>query len=194
MVFNQQSTTWSKSGSFLFIWHMSAHTSVKVCLNLVLLIWSISVPVWLLVPYCYLTCPISANSSLTTKMIIKSSKGPSINVNIFMSVQTIHFLTPPPPKRVHINISWVPKIPIKIIKIRPKRWKCIKKMLIFTDPPLPESVCMVCTCVKMLTFMDGPSNNGVFTVTSDMLNWVGRKRNNYIFLNNSMLCQLIMVE
>ncbi len=50
-------------------------------------------------------------------------KGPSINVNIFMSVQN-HTLseTPPPPpkKRVHINIFGVTEIPMKIIKIRPK--------------------------------------------------------------------------
>ncbi len=57
----------------------------------------------------------------------------------------------PPPERVHINIFWVPKIPMKIIKIRPKSvWK---KNLIFTDSPRN---CMVCKLMKMLTFMDGP--------------------------------------
>ncbi len=45
-------------------------------------------------------------------------KGPSINVHIFMSVQTIHFLRPLPCplKRVHINIFLMQKIPMKIIK------------------------------------------------------------------------------
>ncbi len=67
-------------------------------------------------------------------------KVPSINVNIFMSVQTIHFLRPPPSpqKWVHITIFWVPKIPMKIIKTRPKSSKCTEKILIFTDSPPPK--------------------------------------------------------
>ncbi len=48
-----------------------------------------------------------ANTLCHIKSDLKTAKGLSINVNIFMRVQTIHLLIPPlppPPKRVHINI------------------------------------------------------------------------------------------
>ncbi len=45
---------------------------------------------------------------------------------------------------------------MKIIKISPKKLKVSGKMQIFKDRPYPPKKGMVCTLVKMLTFMDGP--------------------------------------
>ncbi len=45
----------------------------------------------------------------------------------------------PSNKRVHINIFWVPKIPMKIIKIRSKNWSVQKKCWFSqTNPPPPK--------------------------------------------------------
>ncbi len=93
------------------------------------------------------------NGTALTKLFnVEITKGPSINVNIFMSVQTIHFLRPPPSptKRVHINSA---KNPHKNNKNQAKKLKVYRKNVDFQKPPRK---CMVCTLVKMLTFMDCP--------------------------------------
>ncbi len=79
---------------------------------------------WLMSVFTIMWIPIVAiyklcreEGTLTEVRINKKQlpKGPSINVNIFMSVQPYTFWDPLPPQknRVHINIFWVPKSPWK---------------------------------------------------------------------------------
>ncbi len=83
-------------------------------------------------------------------------QGLSINVNIFMSVQTIDFLRPPPPppqkKSTHQQFLSA-KNPHENNKNQAKKLKVYEKNVDFHSPP---QKCMVCTLVKMLTFMDVP--------------------------------------
>ncbi len=67
-------------------------------------------------------------------------KGPSINVNIFMSVQTIHFLRPPPPqkKSTHQHILSA-KNPHENNKNQAKKLKMYRKNIDF-HKPLPPKV------------------------------------------------------
>ncbi len=63
---------------------------------------------------------------------------------------------PPSKKKSTHQHFWVPKIHMKITKIRPKKLKVYGKMLIFTDPHPSPRKCMFCTLVKTLTFLDSP--------------------------------------
>ncbi len=73
-------------------------------------------------------------------MNTKYTKGPSINVNMFLSVQTIHFLRPPPPpkkKSTHQHFLSA-KSPLENNKNQAKKLKMYrKKCLIFKEPPSP---------------------------------------------------------
>ncbi len=61
--------------------------------------------------------------------------------------------SPPPQKSTHQHFLSA-KNPHENNKKSGQKVKCTEKMLIFTEPH-PRK-CMVCTLVKMLTFMDGP--------------------------------------
>ncbi len=67
-------------------------------------------------------------------VICCDSKEPSINVNIFISVQTIHFL--PPPKKVHQHFLSA-KNPHENNKNQAKKLKVYRKNVDFHRPPLP---------------------------------------------------------
>ncbi len=75
-----------------------------------------------------------------------------------MSVQTIHFLRlPPPPKKKSTHQHFLSaKNPHENNKNHAKKLKLYKKNVDFHRPPLPRPKWMVCTLVKMLTFMDSP--------------------------------------
>ncbi len=62
------------------------------------------------------------------------------------------FWYPPPRKSTHQNFL-IAKNPHENNK---NLLKCTEKLLIFTDPLPSPRKCIVCTLLKMLTFMDGP--------------------------------------
>ncbi len=65
-------------------------------------------------------------------------KGQSINVNIFMSVQTIHFLRPPT-KKVYTSTFLSAKNPHENNKNQAKKLKMYRKNVYFHRPtPLPK--------------------------------------------------------
>ncbi len=68
------------------------------------------------------------------------SKGPSINVNIFMSVQTIHFLRPlpPPPKKEYTSTFLSAKNPHENNKNQAKKLKVYGTNVDFHRPPPPS--------------------------------------------------------
>ncbi len=72
-----------------------------------------------------------------------------------MSVQTIHFLIPPPPKRSTQQHFLSAKNPHENNKNQAKKLKVYGKNVDFHSPPSPRKY-MFCTLMKMLTFMDGP--------------------------------------
>ncbi len=68
-------------------------------------------------------------------------KGPSINVNIFMSVHTKHFLRTPPAKKEYTSTFFdCQKSQMKIIKIRPKLKSVLKKCWFSQTPHSPPKV------------------------------------------------------
>ncbi len=72
-----------------------------------------------------------------------------------MSVQTIHFLKlPPDPQKSTHQHFLSAKNPYENNKNQAKKLKVYEKNVDFHRPLLRK--CMVCTLVKMLTFMDGP--------------------------------------
>ncbi len=84
---------------------------------------------------------------------MKIINGPSINVNIFISVLTIHFLRPPPlQKKEYISTFLSAKNTHENNKNPAKKLKVYRKNVDFQTPTI---TCMVCTLMKMLTFMDG---------------------------------------
>ncbi len=93
-----------------------------------------------------------------------------INVNIFMSVQTILSETPSPHKRVHINIFLVPKIPMKIIKIRQKV-KSVWKKCWFSQTPPPLKVYGLYTC-ENVDILDGPNIIYFLTLHQGRVNFI----------------------
>ncbi len=93
------------------------------------------------------------HTTMNTVLTGKQYKGSSINVNIFTSVQTIHFLRPLPPplKKKSTHQHWVPKKPMKIIN-QAKKLKVYGKNVDFHR----LRTCMVYILMKMLTFTDVP--------------------------------------
>ncbi len=83
-------------------------------------------------------------------------KRPFINVNMFMSVQTIHFPRPPSPQKKSTHQHFLStKNPHENNKNQAKKLKVYGKNVDFHRPPSPWK-CIVCTLVKILTFMDSP--------------------------------------
>ncbi len=73
-----------------------------------------------------------------------------------MSVQNILSETHPPPNKKKPKQHFlIAKKKHENNKNQAKNLKCTEKILIFRPPPSHRK-CMVCTLVKMLTFMDGP--------------------------------------
>ncbi len=78
------------------------------------------------------------------------TKRPSINVNIFPSVQTIHFLRIPPPKKKSTHQHFLSaKSPYENNKNQAKNFKVYGKNVDFHRTPPPSKKCMVCTLMKM---------------------------------------------
>ncbi len=72
-----------------------------------------------------------------------------------MSVQTIHFLRPQPLRKEYTSTFFECQNPHENNKNQAKKLRVYGNNVDFQRPPSPRK-CMVCTLMKMLTFIDGP--------------------------------------
>ncbi len=84
--------------------------------------------------------------------------GWSKNVNIFTSVENIHFFRSPHSKSVYVHIKKKsqPKIAMKMITIRLKCWKCTGINILLPQITTPSQKCMFWILMKTLKILVCP--------------------------------------